>query len=372
MILDSYGAPVWYRRTPSGMMDAKRLSDGRLAFTPSNGPFGIDASQGYWITELDGTPTVKHQTTSPSPSQLPTDHHDYVELPGIPNGRAMVSYPIVPNVDLSAMVPLPVPGSGAPGTVNDTIADGVIEESNGVTPSWTWTMSNYFDPASSTFPINFDKNLPRPPAGTGAADFPDAWDVFHINAIDREPDGDYVVTVRHMDGVFRVDHDSKNVEWTLGTPPANNPRLPGPAGPRAPQLTIVGDPFGGPKRPHDARLNGNVLTMLDNQAGTGRPSRAVAYDINVAAGTATMLWEFRNSAPGGATLGSVQQTDNSVVINWGAGQQPFLEELAFNGQRLMAIGLPNSGNSYRTIKYAPADFDVNQLRANAGSSITSP
>jgi hypothetical protein len=86
-----------------------------------------------------------------------------------------------------------------------------------------------------------------------------------------------------------------------------------------------------------------------------------------------MLWEFRNPASGGSTLGSVQQAfDGSVVVNWGAGQQPFLEELAPNGTRLMAIGLPNSGNSYRTVKYSPSDFDVNVLRANAGGSVTPP
>jgi hypothetical protein len=374
MILDSYGAPVWYKRTPSAMMDAKRLSDGRLTFTPSNGPYGIEENQGYWLTNLEGTGTIKHRTTNPLPAELPTDHHDYLELPGIPNGRAMVSYPIVPNVDLSAMVPPPAPGNGAPGTVNDTIADGVIQEVDGNgNELWRWDMSDYFDPASSTFAINFDTNLPRPPAGTGAAGFPDAWDVFHINAIDREPDGDYIVTVRHMDGVFRVDRGSGNVEWTLGTPPANNPRLPGPAGPQAPQLTIVGDPFGGPKRPHDARLNGNVLTMLDNQAGTGRPSRAVAYTIDTTNLTATLLWEFRNAATGGATLGSAQQVDGgSVVVNWGAGLQPFLEELAPNGDRLMSVRLPFGGNSYRTVKYAPADFEVNTLRATAGGSVASP
>ncbi|HYN33441.1 MAG TPA: hypothetical protein VES40_12510, partial [Ilumatobacteraceae bacterium] len=94
MVLDNYGAPVWYRRTPSGMMDAKRLSDGRLAFTPSYGPFGIFESQGYWLTNLAGTGTVKHRTTNPAPNQLPTDHHDYIELPGGPNRRALVSYPI--------------------------------------------------------------------------------------------------------------------------------------------------------------------------------------------------------------------------------------------------------------------------------------
>ncbi len=113
--------------------------------------------------------------------------------------------------------------------------------------------------------------------------------------------------------------------------------------------------------------------MYDNQAGVpGRVSRAVAYRIDVAAGTATMLWERRNREPGGSTVGSVQQTADSVVINWGAGQQPFLEELALDGRRLLAVGLPFGGNSYRTIKYPPADFDVNVLRANAGGSVAAP
>ncbi len=355
MILDHFGAPVWYKRTPTGgMMDLKRLSDGRLAFTPSFGPYGIFENQGYWLTNLPGTSTIKHRTSDPAPNALPTDHHDYLELPGGPNRRAHVSYPIVVGVDLTGM-----PG----GTVNDTIADGVIQEVDaGNNQIWRWDMSDHFDPADSTFPLNFDSAQP-PPAGVSG--FPDAWDVFHINALDREADGDYVVTVRHMDGVFRVDHPSGNVLWTLGTPPSTD------AG--ASQLTIVGDPFGGPKRPHDARLTGNVVTMLDNQAGTGRPSRAVAYTIDVAAGTATLLWEIRNSQVGGATLGSVQQaTDGSVLVNWGAGLQPIIDERAPDGTRLMAVGLPNSGNSYRTVKYAPSAFDANQLRSTAGGSVTSP
>ena len=346
MILDHYGAPVWYKRTPQPMMDLKRLSDGRLAFTPSRGPFGILEAQGYWLTSLAGTGTIKHRTTNPAPDELPTDHHDYLELPGGPNRRAHVSYPIVRDVDLRPF-----------GGEVDDFADGVIQEVDaGDNAIWQWTMSDHFDPASAPFPQDFRSTPGFENTG---------WDVFHINALDREADGDYVVTVRHMDGVFRVDYPSGDVLWTLGTPPSTD------AG--ASQLTIVGDPFGGPKRPHDARLNGNVLTMLDNQAGTGRPSRAVAYTIDVAAGTATMLWEIRNSQVGGATLGSVQRADDgSVLINWGAGLQPIIDERTPDGTRLMAVGLPNSGNSYRTVKYAPEAFDVGQLRATAGGSLTPP
>ncbi len=63
-----------------------------------------------------------------------------------------------------------------------------------------------------------------------------------------------------------------------------------------------------------------------------------------------------------------------MVVNWGAGQQPFLEEFAYDGtryNRIMAVGLPNSGNSYRTIKYLPSEFDINMLRSTAGGSVTS-
>lgn len=345
MILDHYGAPVWYKRTTSPMMDLKRLSDGRLAFTPSYGPFGIFENQGYWLTSLQGGPTVKHRTTNPAPAELPTDHHDYVELNAAANERAHLSYPI----RTGASLPF--------GSPSDRYSDGVIQEvDGGGNERWRWTMSDHFDPASSSFPQNFESTPGF--AGTG-------WDVFHINAIDREPDGDYVVTVRHMDGVFRVDHPSGDVIWTLGTPPSTDPG--------ATALSIVGDPFGGPKRPHDARLNGNVLTMLDNQAGTGRPSRAVAYAIDEVGGTATWLWEIRNRQQGGATLGSVQQAlDGSVLVNWGAGLQPFIDERAPDGTPLMTVGLPNGGNSYRTIKYPPTDFDANQLRATAGGTVTAP
>ena len=207
MILDHYGAPVWYKRTPESMVDAKKLSDGRLVFTPSFGPFGVDPARGHWLTNLQGTGTIKHQTISP----LPTDHHDYIELPSAlrgPNARAMISYPTKSPVNLSGM-----PG----GTTEDKIVDGVIQEIDGSGAQiWRWDMSDHFNPATSPVPLNFDQSQPPP---DGIAGFPDAWDVFHINAIDREDDGDYVVTARHMDGVFRVDYFTKKVEWTLGTPP---------------------------------------------------------------------------------------------------------------------------------------------------------
>jgi hypothetical protein len=359
-ILNEYGAPVWYKRSPAGgAIDLKRLSDGRLAFTPSFGAYGIFESQGYWLTPLAGTSTELRRTTEPGPDDLPTDHHDFLEIPG---GYAIVSYPL-------DVVPTPDPRPPwIPEGPTFPIADGVIQEvSTAGTEIWRWTMSDHFDPAASTFPLNFGPGnsaaiCPSPPVFC----FPDAWDVFHINAIDRVPgDGDYVVTARHTDAVIRVDRATGNVVWTLGGPaPRTGP----------PPLTVVGDPYDGIKRPHDARLIGNVLTVFDNQAGMpGRVSRAVAYSIDETAGTATFLWEIRNTRIG-PTLGSVRQAaDGSVLIGWGDNTQPMIEEFASDLRtRLLSITQMGGGSSYRTVKYPPSAFEVAALRATAGGAVASP
>ena len=210
---------------------------------------------------------------------LPTDHHDFLST----RLHALLSYPLVPGEDLRPF-----------GSSSDTYVDGVIQEVNTAGAQvWRWNTSDHFAPNSSTFPINFADTLGLP------AEF-DAWDVFHLNSIDRMPDGDYVVSARHLDAVFRGHRnpgqpDDGSVSWTLGGPVGS----PG-------QLDVVGDPDGGPKRPHDARMVGDVLTVFDNQAGMpGRQSRAVAYRIDEVARTATMLREFQQRGEPGSDLGGV-------------------------------------------------------------------
>src|SRR5690606_38199931 len=183
-----------------------------------------------------------------------------------------------------------------------------------------------------------------------------------INSIQRVSGGDYVVSARHLDAIFRVDRSSGDVEWTLGgLPTVANP------------LTIVGDPLGGPRRPHHATLTGDVLTLFDNRAGTGQPARAVAYRIDASAMTATLLWQI--AEPMGRSsfgLGSTQVTpDGSRLVSWG-GLQPMIEEYTPDGQRLLRITQPDGLTTYRVLKYAPSAFNAAQLRATAGRSVELP
>lgn len=354
VIFDEYGAPVWYKRTSEPVLDFKRLSTGDLAFAPAGPPFGTAPGPGYWITRLDGSTVAKRQTSNTV--TYPVDAHDYEETP---DGWALLTYPTDKQADLTSL------GFG----VGQVYADSMIQEvrASDLTEAWQWRFSDHIAPTESTLPLVF----PHSPA----------VDVYHVNAIDRQSDGDYVVTARHLDAVFRVDHASKDIEWVLGGDPNTPGRLCSAASlvtpPQSPTnkcLRIIGDPLNGPKGPHDGRLEGNMLTMMDNRTD-GRPSRAVGYRIDTDAMTATMMWQvLQRSGVSGGTLGSVRLAgDGSVLVGWGAPIQPMIDEFASDRvTRLLSISQSPFGYSYRVVKYPKTDFDVNQLRSTAGGATVGP
>jgi hypothetical protein len=266
----------------------------------------------------------------------------------------MLTYPLVENQPLAQL------GSGY--FHGDSIVDNEIHEldASGNT-LWTWSALDHVGYDEVTFPVRFGLYPGEPHGGE--------VDPFHINSLARIEDGsgDYLVSARHLDAVLRIDRDSPDgdVVWKLGgTTPGSEPKA---------QLTIVGDPLGGPLRPHDARLTGDVLTLFDNRAGSPGPARAVAYEIDEDAETATMLWEIRD--PQGRPsngLGSVRvQDDGSVVVCWG-GLQPMFQEFGPDRVSRMTITSDDQHLSYRIVKYPKPTFSAAVLRATAGGTAEAP
>ncbi len=348
VILDERGAPVWYKRTDVDVLDFKRLSNGQLAYVPLLGAtFGIDPDRGYRITDLEGN--LIDERFTDDPENFPVDHHDYVELPG--GGYSLLSYPLVEDQDLTVLGPQYFD--------DETIVDGVIHELNSSGALvWDWSALDHFSYEEVTFPQRFGLYPSEPHGGE--------VDVYHLNSLALAGDGsgDYIVSARHLDAIFRVDRATDDIDWILG---GDSTVV------RPERLTIVGDPLGGPLRPHDARLTGDVLTLFDNRAGTPGPARAVAYRIDEVAGTATMLWEIREPqgrpSPG---LGSVRVGgDGSVLIDWGA-LHPMFQEYAADRSLLMTIAHVPGHPAYRIVKYPPAAFDAAVLRATAGGTAEAP
>ncbi|MFW2333753.1 aryl-sulfate sulfotransferase, partial [Ilumatobacter sp.] len=358
-ILDARGVPVWYKGVEGGVIDVQRRADGRLVFVQPLGPrYGVDPDRGYVATTLFGTVTEEllavPDTFDPDLAgiDMPADHHEYLALPG--GGRALLVYPVIDGVDLTVL------GSGF--VADDEIADGVIQEiAADDSLVWSWKTSDHFN-YDVSFPIRW-----------GPLDgYPgNEVDIYHLNSLQQVADGtgDYVVSARHMDNIFRVDRGTGAVDWVLGQVPSDAPQATKDA-----QLTIVGDASGGPRRPHDARLNGDVLTLYDNRTATGEPARALAYRIDMTARTATLLWQIEDelgrSSPG---LGSNRITDDgTILVSWGGGIQPVFGEYTPGLDPLLEITQVEGGNAYRILKEPPSAFSLALLRAAAGGNIDVP
>lgn len=287
----------------------------------------------------------------------------------------MLSYPTNVFADLTSLNPAY--------TDDQRYADGVIEEldANGDLV-WEWKASDpgHIPAAQSTFPLRFPFMQGNPG---------EAVDVYHINSIDRLSDGDYIVSARHLDAVFRVnryadgDFAEGEIEWVLGGAPTVAGRLCAPETSLADRCLTIADSFmdsaeAGPKRPHDARMIGDVVTMMDNRTDAPGPSRAVAYRIDEGNMTAELSWEIRQSAgTTGPTLGSVRvASDGSRLIGWPEPIQAMYQEFAADDSLLMSIALADPNHnlfSYRIIKEPKSAFVAATLRAQAGGApLTAP
>lgn len=370
-IFDSYGGLAWYKSVPLGGTDFQRISGTEFAYIVASARFGSDPKNKWRITNLDGA-LLKRWGTIADPDEpevvFPTDHHEIAKGPG--NGYTAISYPLLLNQDLTVLE-RKFGGEAAPNQgpshfyADDNIVDGVLQEiaADG-SLSWSWRASEHFSYDEVTFPNG--RNYVYTDIGLPHGGEVDVW---HLNAFQRQPNGDYFFTSRHMDSVFYVQRSTGDVKWILS---GNSNHGANPDG--ATYLEVKGDPFGGPLRPHHGRLNGNVLTVFDNRAQTNQPARAVAYKIDVEAGTATMLWQLpRTDGQFSFGLGNTTVLDNGgVLVNWGGGLEPMFTEFSAAREPVLDVTQPGAGRTYRVYKEPPAAFSPAQLRAKAGGVAKQP
>lgn len=206
-------------------------------------------------------------------------------------------------------------------------------------------------------------------------------DYAHINSVADTPDGHLIASFRNTSQVMKIDRQSGDVIWRLGG--------------RSNDFTFVDDPYGGPCAQHHAQEleNGNVLiwdngseadeAFLPNAADMcpdpedpdGPPvarsfSRAVEYELDTEAMTATLVWSHdRDQEVFGPFTGSVQRLENgNTLMGWGTtaiGSKPtslVASEIDESGEtvwEMSAIGADGNGDyfSYRVYRFPllPAD-----------------
>ncbi|CEM29881.1 unnamed protein product [Vitrella brassicaformis CCMP3155] len=179
----------------------------------------------------------------------------------------------------------------------------------------------------------------------------DQGDVAHPNGISRSPDGNHVYSLRHM-GVMKVNRRTGDVMWRLGGHHGfsdfkfvNEPR-----------------PFAFQHFAHEIK-NGNIL-MFDNHVNhDGEVARAVEYQLDHKAKTATKVWEYTHGNQiYSLANGSVQRLSNgNTAICWGGmgvgpdmqgdWSAPFYTEVKPNGEVVMEMYFEDGQNSHSAHKY---------------------
>jgi hypothetical protein len=201
------------------------------------------------------------------------------------------------------------------------IFDGVFQEIDIETGEllFEWRASKHY-PVSTTY-----EQL----AGAGK-DRASAFDYFHINSVEKDEQGNYIVSSRHTHSVSCVDRETGSILWTLGG-----------------KMNDFTDLSDGEATnfawQHDARWHANsTLTLFDNAVHSNRDpaieSRGVAIQLDIASRTARLLATYYHPQHmKSVSQGNVQMLDDTgrVLVGWG--HSAAYSEFSADGQLLCNV-----------------------------------
>jgi arylsulfotransferase ASST len=173
--------------------------------------------------------------------------------------------------------------------------------------------------------------LPRNPDRT--------YDYFHINTIEIDHDGNYLVSSRNTHTIYKIDRRTGNIIWRLG-------------GKRSDFKLGRGVAFGWQ---HDVRRQKDgTLTMFDNEAAPKlrAQSRGLVLRVDERRKTATLLHSFVHTpAIVAVDQGNMQKLANgNYLVGWG--HQPYVTEFGPHGKTLLDLRFGRSGvDSYRAYRF---------------------
>jgi Arylsulfotransferase (ASST) len=164
------------------------------------------------------------------------------------------------------------------------------------------------------------------------------FDYFHVNSIERDADGNYLVSARNTWAIYKIDGETGKVLWRLG-------------GKKSDFAMGPGTRFAWQ---HDARSHpGNLVSLFDDGAAprVEPQSKALvlALDHRHRRAVVHRRYVHRPAALAHA-LGSTQILPNgNVLVGWGT--SPYFSEYTDDGRLVFDATLPPGGQNYRTVRF---------------------
>ena len=303
VIFDNTGSPIWYLQTDDERRDMKVQQNGMLTMLARFGGYrfvGLDTN----YREVAGYRAVNGYST---------DEHELVVLE---NGYYLLIGLRHEYVDMT----LYLTGANTNASVGQTIIQEFTPEGDLI---FQWRAWDNFDVR--------DVHLDNPLAPSFR--FP------HMNALDIDEDGHILLSSRHISEITKINRHTGDIIWRLSGIPRNN------------HFTYVNDPLGGPRNQHAIRHTGSGRYLLFDNGDLHSPqlSRAVEYELDPDANTATIVWEFREIPDVYSHyMANTQRLPNgNTLINWAIGSLPKLTEVRPDGTKAFEMNWVDRYEAYR-------------------------
>jgi hypothetical protein len=301
MILNNDGTPYFARHLAYNGYDFKKQNNNLLTYYDENVHFFIGLDASYNVVDSfhcgNGYSTNLH------------------EIRVLSDGSAYVMSYDAQVVDMSGIIS----GGKTNAIVTGLIIQKIDADKNVV---FQWRSWDHFQITDATHE-NFTAS---------------AIDYVHGNAIEIDTDSNIILSCRHMDEITKINSETGDIIWRLGG--KNN------------QFTLINDTIEFSHQHCVRRLqNGHILFFDNGNYHTTQFSRAVEYNLDETAKTATLVWEYRHSPSIYASaMGSVQRLSNgNTFIGWGSASTT-LTEVDSAGTVKYELSLPSGQLSYRAFR----------------------
>lgn len=341
MIVDNQGAPIWF--SPPAQPQLEQVNDIRvqdyrgqpvLTWWEGGSPVGLGLGH-FFIYSSSYEQIAALRVGNGYPGG---DLHEFILTP---QGTALVIIYHAVRWDLTPL----------DGTFGASVMDNIIQEIDIDTGRvlFEW---------HSLDRIELDESYRTPPE-----DIDNPLDYFHLNSIERDENGNYIISARNSFGIYKIHGDTGEVMWRL-----NGKRSDFAMGPNTPFAWQ-----------HDARVHPNgELTLFDNaeedQSKDHLMSRGMVLTLDEDAMTATLEREYIHPTEIlSASQGNMQVLPNgNVFIGWGSA--PVFSEFSHDGGLLFNARFPINENSYRAYRFpwtgTPTTPPDMAIETGAGYEIT--